>query len=173
MRTLALIIAMLLACCAAASAQSCDGRAWATCALSDDKSVHRGEKRYRQDRRHRHREPERIIIREPTRVYAYEQRIDEKGHCLPPVTEIGTEHATEQGAFEAAKRMWQSRVRFLHGELYLDLERALHIEKRCSRSSTNETTAGRIAEGLAGATYMRCEIRAHPCRPSHERADPR
>ena len=112
--------------------------------------------------RRRARERER---RAATRVYNYEYRLPEESRieCLARRSVTGTEHATENGALDAAKRAWASRVRWDFGERYTNLEHARHFTYTCNRSSTNETAMGRVAESVAGAFYTRCEVNATPC----------
>ena len=101
------------------------------------------------------------VQRESERVDRYER--DEREACKDRKRVVGTEHATVEGALAAAKRAWASMVRWDHGEKYMNIDIANGYSQRCERSSTNETTAGRVAESIAGAFYSRCEVVASPC----------
>lgn len=83
--------------------------------------------------------------------------------CLQPVTAKGTEAQTENGALVSAKRAWRAWVRSDHGERYQDLDAAKNGEYRCWRSSTNESTIGKVGEFLTGQYRKRCQVWAVPC----------
>ena len=83
--------------------------------------------------------------------------------CLHPVTAKGTEAQTENGALVSAKRAWRAWVRSDHGERYQDLDAAKNGEYRCWRSSTNESTIGKVGEFLTGQYRKRCQVWAVPC----------
>src|SRR5262249_25667841 len=68
--------------------------------------------------------------------------------CLRLVTAKGTEAQTENGALVSAKRAWRAWVRSDYGERYQDLDSAKNGEYRCWRSSTNESTIGKVGEFL-------------------------
>lgn len=93
-------------------------------------------------------------------------KYDGNAHCLVEKRAIGTPHATEQAALDAAKRDWQAATRYDHGEKYMNIEDARNIRYRCARAETNETAVGRAVETLSGGGVwrMRCEIVAQPCR---------
>src|SRR5215813_10393768 len=79
------------------------------------------------------------------------------------VTAEGTEAQTENGALVSAKRAWRAWVRSDHGERYQDLDAAKNGEYRCWRSSTNESTIGKVGEFLTGQYRKRCQVWATPC----------
>jgi hypothetical protein len=83
--------------------------------------------------------------------------------CLYMVTAKGTEAQTENGALISAKRAWRAWVRSDHGERYQDLDGAKNGEYRCWRSSTNESTIGKVGEFLTGQYRKRCQVWAVPC----------
>jgi hypothetical protein len=83
--------------------------------------------------------------------------------CLHLVTAKGTEAQTENGALVSAKRAWRAWVRSDHGERYQDLDAAKNGEYRCWRSSTNESTIGKVGEFLTGQYRKRCQVWAVPC----------
>ena len=82
--------------------------------------------------------------------------------CLHMVTAKGTEAQTENGALVSAKRAWRAWVRSDHGERYQDLDAAKNGEYRCWRSSTNESTIGKVGEFLTGQYRKRCQVWAVP-----------
>ena len=98
--------------------------------------------------------------RERARVLAYERREkdddDRSGQCASKVRGLGTQWIGTEGAMDAAKKDWMERVRYDHGESYLDLTNAKEFESRCGRVSVGE---------VAGQVMYRCEIIARPCRP--------
>jgi len=95
---------------------------------------------------------------------ASERRGDrERGRtCLDRVRGLGTQWIGEQGALDAAKKDWMERVRYYHGETFLDLSHASDFAKRCGRVSIGE---------VAGQVLYRCEIEARPCKASFESLD--
>jgi hypothetical protein len=100
----------------------------------------------------------------------YDDRRDRYGRheryerqCLHLVTTKGTEAQTENGALISAKRAWRAWVRSDHGERYQDLDSAKNGEYRCWRSSTNESTIGKVGEFLTGQYRKRCQVWAVPC----------
>jgi hypothetical protein len=82
--------------------------------------------------------------------------------CLDRVRGLGTQWIGEQGALDAAKKDWMERVRYYHGETFLDLSHAADFAKRCGRVSIGE---------VAGQVLYRCEIEARPCKASFEPID--
>jgi len=79
---------------------------------------------------------------------------DDGSRCVGEVRGFGVETSDEKGALEAARKDWAERVRYDHGESYLDLYSAKDLSSRCSRDA-----AGRAGEQAA----VRCEIAARPC----------
>jgi len=82
--------------------------------------------------------------------------------CLDRVRGLGTQWIGEQGALDAAKKDWMERVRYYHGETFLDLNHAADFAKRCGRVSIGE---------VVGQVLYRCEIEARPCKGSFETLD--
>jgi hypothetical protein len=108
------------------------------------------------------------------RVHGY-YRYDDEGYgrrereCHALVTVKGAEAMTQDGALKLVKRAWRATVRADHGEVYIDLNNAKDrfgdkgAEYRCWRSSTNETSIGKLGEYLPGAYRKRCQVWARPC----------
>jgi len=76
---------------------------------------------------------------------------------------LGTQWIGEDGAFEAAKKDWMERVRYDHGETYVDMSHAVDVERRCGRVSVGE---------VVGQVLFRCEIVATPCKAEFEDTGP-
>ncbi len=76
--------------------------------------------------------------------------------CLEQVRGLGTQWIGTDGAMEAAKKDWMERVRYDHGESYVDMSNAREFESRCGRVSIGE---------IAGQVTYRCEVHARPCKP--------
>jgi len=87
---------------------------------------------------------------------------DSRRVCLDRVRGLGTQWIGEQGALDAAKKDWMERVRYYHGETFLDMSHAEDFAKRCGRVSIGE---------VAGQVLYRCEIEARPCKASFERQE--
>ena len=103
------------------------------------------------------------------RVMAYERRYERReveraertdydggGKCVEKVRGLGTQWIGTEGALSAAKKDWMERVRYDHGESYVDMTNAKDFESRCGRVSIGE---------VAGQVTYRCEIVARPCKP--------
>lgn len=106
--------------------------------------------------------------REPTRVYSYVRREDDReDRCKPVRRVVGQQALSVDGAKKEANEAWAASVRFHHGEKYLDLANARHVTYSCSRSSIKE--AGTSVTTL-GQAFTRCEIEAVPCRPPRDRS---
>ena len=103
--------------------------------------------------------------REPTRVYGYTRREDDRDdrgeRCKPRRRIVGDQHLTVDGARSQADKAWSQTVRFYHGEQYMAVENAEDAAYTCSRSSVGETL---------GQTFSRCELEARPCRPRRQEA---
>jgi len=84
------------------------------------------------------------------------ERADNGWQCLDKVRGLGTQWIGTEGALEAAKKDWMERVRYDHGESYIDMTNARDFESRCGRVSIGE---------VAGQVTYRCEIMARPCKP--------
>lgn len=80
-------------------------------------------------------------------------------HCLEPVRGVGSQFIGQVGALEAAKKDWMERVRYDHGEKFLDLANARDFDSRCGRTSIGE---------VAGQVLFRCEVWARPCKAELE-----
>lgn len=112
-----------------------------------------------------------------TRVYGVVMRRgfserDATSHveCYPQVQGLSREHLSEDGAWGDAQRDWSNKVRWMHGERWMDLRYAGNIEKQCTISSVKESVAGRIVQGAkqvvggdAVGSNWRCMVRASPC----------
>ena len=84
-----------------------------------------------------------------------ERQDDDGGKCVDKVRGLGTQWIGTKGALEAAKKDWMERVRYDHGESYVDMTNAKDFESRCGRVSIGE---------VAGQVTYRCEIVARPCK---------
>jgi hypothetical protein len=117
-------------------------------------------------RNHTYHYPE----REPTRVYGYTRRDDDRddrgGDCKPVRRIVGQQHLTLDGAKKEANDAWAGAVRFHHGEKYLDLANARRVTYTCSRSSIKEGSVTTL-----GQTFTRCEVEATPCHPPRDREE--
>jgi hypothetical protein len=96
-----------------------------------------------------------------TKVMAYakreEVRKEDDGYqCVGTVRGLGTQWIGTEGAMAAAKKDWMERVRYDHGESYVDMSNAREFESRCGRVSIGE---------IAGQVTYRCEVHARPCKP--------
>jgi hypothetical protein len=98
----------------------------------------------------------------PSQEASSSERRDRGRTCLDRVRGLGTQWIGEQGALDAAKKDWMERVRYYHGETFLDLSHAADFAKRCGRVSIGE---------VAGQVLYRCEIEARPCKGSFESQD--
>jgi hypothetical protein len=83
-----------------------------------------------------------------------EEPADGEVECRRPVRGLGTQWIGKDGAFEAAKKDWMERVRYDHGESFLDMGNARDAVVTCGRVS--------IGEAMNQVMY-RCEIIARPC----------
>jgi hypothetical protein len=87
---------------------------------------------------------------------------------------VGEAHLSEKGAMDAAIRQWAASVRYDLGEKFMEIENARHYRWRCDRASTNESTVGKIAEGITGGAagwQRRCVVIARPCMQPVKRGD--
>lgn len=111
----------------------------------------------------RRRKKVRRAKRYQPQVMAYSKRAtdaptgtDDDGlQCLGKVRGLGTQWIGTEGALDAAKKDWMERVRYDHGESYIDMTNAKDFESRCGRTSIGE---------VAGQVTYRCEIQARPCK---------
>ena len=84
------------------------------------------------------------------------ERADAGWQCLDKVRGLGTQWIGTEGALDAARKDWMERVRYDHGESFIDMTNAKDFESRCGRVSIGE---------VAGQVTYRCEILARPCKP--------
>ena len=96
------------------------------------------------------------------------ERRDERGfdddrgfHCLEPIRGVGTEWIGQEGALKGARKDWMERVRYDHGERFIDMTNDRDEVSRCGRVSIGE---------LVGKVMYRCEIWARPCQAHMEQA---
>jgi hypothetical protein len=115
---------------------------------------HRHTARYAHRRHHPH-------AGEAAKVMAYVRREEGRREsdgfqCVEKVRGLGTQWIGTEGAMDAAKKDWMERVRYDHGESYVDMSNAREFESRCGRVSIGE---------IAGQVTYRCEVHARPCKP--------
>lgn len=84
------------------------------------------------------------------------------GKCLDPVRGLGTQWIGTEGALQAAQKDWMERVRYDHGESFIDMGNAVDFVSRCGRVSIGE---------VVGQVTYRCEIVARPCKPDYEEGE--
>ena len=119
---------------------------------------HRHAAKYAHRRRHRSYSDS----ADATKVMAYARREeharteDDGFQCVAKVRGLGTQWIGTEGAMSAAKKDWMERVRYDHGESYVDMSNARDFESRCGRVSIGE---------IAGQVTYRCEVHARPCKP--------
>jgi hypothetical protein len=105
---------------------------------------------------HRHHPRARVLAYERRSVERAERKDDDGGgKCVDKVRGLGTQWIGTKGALDAAKKDWMERVRYDHGESYVDMTNAKDFESRCGRVSIGE---------VAGQVTYRCEIVARPCK---------
>jgi hypothetical protein len=102
------------------------------------------------------------------RAEHHEERRDERAfdddrgfHCLEPIRGVGTEWIGQEGALKGARKDWMERVRYDHGERFIDMTNDRDEVSRCSRVSIGE---------VVGPVMYRCEIWARPCQAHMEEA---
>lgn len=112
-------------------------------------------------RRHHRRVPEREVryYNPPDREFGRGSAAPNPHFCLGPVRGLGTQWIGTEGALQAAQKDWMERVRFDHGETYIDMTHAEEFVSRCGRVSIGE---------IAGQVLYRCEIVARPCKAEFE-----
>ena len=103
-------------------------------------------------RRHPH---SRVLAYERREVERSERHDEDGGKCVDKVRGLGTQWIGTAGALDAAKKDWMERVRYDHGESYVDMTNAKDFTSRCGRVSIGE---------VAGQVTYRCEIIARPCK---------
>jgi hypothetical protein len=84
---------------------------------------------------------------------------DNRGRCLPPVSGLGKQWVGLKGALDAARKDWMERVRYDHGEIFVDMSHAARVGSRCSRVSIGS---------FLGRVMYRCEVIAQPCKARFE-----
>jgi len=109
--------------------------------------------------RHHDQAPGVRYYRSPEVIVEHEPREEERGLCLEPVSGLGTQWVGAEGALAAARKDWMERVRYDHGESFVDMSHAADVGSRCGRVS--------IGKFLGRVTY-RCEIVARPCKARFE-----
>ncbi len=122
------------------------------------------QRRWRHTYRQRYYRPDVHYYRTPEDRPSAEQsdlRSSDDWHCLGPVRGLGTQGVGAAGndensqALSAAQKDWMERVRFDHGESYVDLSNARGEIHRCNRTSVGE---------IANQVLYRCEMWAQPCK---------
>jgi hypothetical protein len=88
-------------------------------------------------------------------------RDDKHGRCLTPVSGLGTQWIGLKGALDAARKDWMERVRYDHGESFVDMSHAANVGSRCGRVSIGS---------FLGKVMYRCEIIARPCQARFEQS---
>lgn len=103
---------------------------------------------------HKRREVRKAIIIRPER-----KRDDDGLRCLAPITVIGDQHVTREGAKREAVKLWRSTVRWRHGERFMDFEAvAKNATFQCTQSSI-----GNVATNITNTNLDRCELIVAPC----------
>ena len=93
--------------------------------------------------------------RSPEAIVERERSEDARGRCLAPVSGLGKQWIGLEGALSAARKDWMERVRYDHGESFVDMSHAANVGSRCGRVSIGS---------LLGRVMYRCEIIARPCK---------
>jgi hypothetical protein len=112
--------------------------------------------------RHHHPAPGVRYYRSPEVIVERERSEEERSRCLEPVRGLGTQWVGTEGALAAARKDWMERVRYDHGESFVDMSHAVDVESRCGRVS--------IGKILGRVTY-RCEIVGRPCKARFEQGE--
>jgi hypothetical protein len=107
-----------------------------------------------QDSAH-HQPPAVKYYRSPNAIVERERSADPRGRCLPPVSGLGKQWVGLKGALDAAKKDWMERVRYDHGESFVDMSHAAGVGSRCGRVSIGS---------FLGRVMYRCEVIARPCK---------
>jgi hypothetical protein len=87
---------------------------------------------------------------------------DKHARCLAPVSGLGTQWIGLKGALAAARKDWMERVRYDHGESFVDMSHAANVGSRCGRVSIGS---------FLGKVMYRCEIIARPCQARFEHSE--
>jgi hypothetical protein len=94
-------------------------------------------------------------FRSPDGLAERDRGDDDRGRCLPPVSGLGKQWVGLKGALDAARKDWMERVRYDHGEIFVDMSHAARVGSRCSRVSIGS---------FLGRVMYRCEVVARPCK---------
>ncbi len=95
----------------------------------------------------------------------HDDYVEQETECRDFLATVGSQHLTINGAKRMANDAWAGQVRFRHGERFMSMGNARHIDYECTRSSIKEGGTGVANLSLA---YYRCEIRAKPCRAKRQ-----
>jgi hypothetical protein len=150
LKYVALALPLVVALPAAPTTAAAGDWDWAIGSGSPDTRTRKKARRYK-----RHSYQPRVMAyskREPAKSA---RKSDDGFQCLDMVRGLGTQWIGTSGALEAAKKDWMERVRYDHGESYIDMTNARDFESRCGRTSIGE---------VAGQVTYRCEIQARPCK---------
>ncbi len=112
---------------------------------------------------HQHRPPVVRHYRNPEAIVERERSEGDRGPCLAPVSGLGTQWIGLAGALAAARKDWMERVRYDHGESFVDMSHAAGAVSRCGRVSIGS---------LLGRVMYRCEIIARPCKAQFVQGPP-
>lgn len=110
-----------------------------------------------------HQQPSGVkYYRSPEAIVERERGDDGSARCLKPVSGLGTQWISAAGALDAARKDWMERVRFDHGESFVDMSHAADVGSRCGRVSIGQ---------FLGRVMYRCEIIARPCQARFEQRE--
>ena len=101
-------------------------------------------------------------FRSPDALAERDRGDDDRGRCLAPVSGLGKQWVGLKGALDAARKDWMERVRYDHGEIFVDMSHAARVGSRCSRVSIGS---------FLGRVMYRCEVIAQPCKARFEHRD--
>jgi hypothetical protein len=132
-----------------------------TAALIAPASGHDGDGPRTKTHAHRHHDqaPGVRYFRSPDAIVERDRSEDDRGRCLGPVSGLGTQWIGIEGALKAARKDWMERVRYDHGESFVDLSHAAEGGSRCGRVSIG---------AFLGKVMYRCEVVARPCKARFE-----
>lgn len=110
-----------------------------------------------------HQQPSGVkYYRSPEVLVERERGDDGSARCLKPVSGLGTQWISAAGALVAARKDWMERVRYDHGESFVDMSHAAEVGSRCGRVSIGQ---------FLGRVMYRCEIIARPCLARFEQGE--
>ena len=109
--------------------------------------------------RHPDQAPGVRYFRSPDAILERDRSEDDRRRCLAPVSGLGTQWIGLEGALKAARKDWMERVRYDHGESFVDLSHAAEAASRCGRVSIR---------AFLGKVMYRCEVVARPCKARFE-----